>query len=98
MILKVPKWLARNCITEVDVIVAQGLCIHCLTVKHSAEKLQAASVDVIDCSRNSSILEGSGTFMEHTRTQSQTGLACLAGLLDNRLAPSNLQRCCAGWA
>ena len=41
-LLKVWKWLASKRVTEVNVNVAQGPYIHWSTVKHSAEKRQAA--------------------------------------------------------
>ena len=81
-LLKVWKWLASKCVTEVDVNVAQGLYIHWSTVKHSAEKLQAASRKLVEgsrrvCSRRLWNIHGV------TRTQSQTGLASLARLHNN---------------
>ena len=51
-LLKVCKWLTSSkCVTEVNVNVAQGLYIHWSTVKHSAEKIQAASVKLVEGSR-----------------------------------------------
>ena len=80
--LKVWKWLASKCVTEVNVNVAQGPYIHWSTVKHSAEKFQAASKNLVEgsrrvCSRRLWNIHGV------TRTQSQTGLACLARLHNN---------------
>ena len=81
-LLKVWKWLASKCVTEVNVSVAQGLYIHWSTVKHSAEKLQAASMKLEEgfrrvCSRKLWNIPGV------TGTQSQTELASLARLHNN---------------
>ena len=87
-LLKVWKWLASKCVTEVNVNVAQGPYIHWSTVKHSAEKLQAASKKLVEgsrrvCSRRLWNIHGV------TRTQSQTGLACLARLHNNNFQTFN---------
>ena len=81
-LLKVWKWLASKCVTEVNVNEAQGPYIHWSTVKHSAEKLQAASKRLVEGSRR---VCSRGLWNIHgvTRTQSQTGLACLARLHNN---------------
>ena len=60
--------------------------IYWSTVKHSAEKLQAASMKLLEgsrrvCSRRLWNIHGV------TRTQSQTGLACLARLHNNSVQP-----------
>ena len=55
-LLKVWKWLASKCVTEVNVNVAQGPYIHWSTVKHSAEMLQAASKKLVEGSRCSTQL------------------------------------------
>ena len=79
-LLKVWKWLASKCVTEVNV--AQGLYIHWSTVKHSAEKLQAASMKLVEGSRRV-CSRRLWNIHRVTRTQSHTGLACLVRLHNN---------------